>query len=242
VGAYISAPTELSYKAAMDPSNPERDQWMLAMKDEVEFLRAHGTWVLTSVPPRKRILSGRWRFVKKMGISGLVERYKARFVVQGFLHRPGVDFSEVYASVSYKAELRVLLSAITHRKMFVRQLDIKTAFLNGVLEPDLDLYCHQPEGFRVLGPDGSPLVCKLVKSLYGLKQAPRAWSQLVKKVLTAHGFVMSRSEPALYYRQDSSGGWTYVLTYVDDFIVALDDLVLYTLLIKAMEAAGWEMK
>ena len=26
VGAYISAPTELSYKAAMDPSNPERDQ------------------------------------------------------------------------------------------------------------------------------------------------------------------------------------------------------------------------
>ena len=35
VGAYISAPTELSYKAAMDPTNPERDQWMM-MKDEIE--------------------------------------------------------------------------------------------------------------------------------------------------------------------------------------------------------------
>ena len=80
----------------MDPSNPERDQWMLAMKDEIESLRAHGTWLLTSVPPRQRVLSGRWLFVKKMGTTGLVERYKARFVVKGFLQRPGVDFSEVY--------------------------------------------------------------------------------------------------------------------------------------------------
>ena len=68
---------------------------------------------------------------------------------KGFLQRPGVDFSDVYAPVSSKAGLRVLLSAITHRKMFVRQLDIKTAFLNGELDPNLDLYCHQPEGFRV---------------------------------------------------------------------------------------------
>ena len=98
VGAYISAPTELPYKAAMDPSNPERDQWMLAMKDEMESPRAHGTWFLTSVPPRQRIQSGRWLFVKKIGISGLVERYKARFVVKGFMQRPGVDFFDVYVS------------------------------------------------------------------------------------------------------------------------------------------------
>ena len=45
-----------------------------------------------------------------------------------------------------------------------------------------------------------------------------------------------------YFRQDSSGGWTYVLTYVDDFIIALDDLALYTALIEAMVAAGWEVK
>jgi len=31
VGAYLSAPTELTYEAAMDPSNPERDQWLIAM-------------------------------------------------------------------------------------------------------------------------------------------------------------------------------------------------------------------
>ena len=169
VGAFLSAPTELTYKAAMHTSNPERDHWLIEMKDEIESLRAHGTWVLISIPFRQRVLPGRWLFVNKIGATGLVERYRARFVVKGFMQRPGIDFTDVYAPVSSKAGLRVLLSAITHRKMFVRQLDIKIAFLNGELEPDLDLYCHQPEGFMVLGPDGSPLVCKLAKSLYGLK-------------------------------------------------------------------------
>jgi len=212
-----------------------------AMKDEMASLHAHGTWALTPQPPKQRILSGRWLFVKKLGVDGSV-RFKARFVVRGFLQRPGLDFHDVYAPISSKAGLGVLLAAITHRKMFVRQLDIKTAFLEATLEPGLDLYCHQPEGFKVLGPHGVPLACKLIKSLYGLKQAPRAWSMDVKRVLIAHGFTMCKAEPALYFIRDSFGGWSYVLTYVDDFICAFVDLALYALLIKAMEAAGWEVK
>jgi len=241
VGASVASTTELTYKAAMLHTNPDRDQWLLAMKDEMASLHAHGTWVLTPQPRKQKILSGRWLFVKKIGVDGTI-RFKARFVVRGFLQRPGLDFHDVYAPVSSKAGLRVLLAAITHRKMFVRQLDIKTAFLNAKLEPGLDLYCHQPEGFRHLGPNGVPLVCKLIKSLYGLKQAPRAWSRDVKRVLVAHGFTMCKAEPALYFRKDSDGGWSYVLTYVDDFICAFSELDRYVLLIQAMEAAGWEVK
>ena len=43
VGAYISTSSELTYKAAMLPSNPDRDQWLLAMKDEMASLHAHGS-------------------------------------------------------------------------------------------------------------------------------------------------------------------------------------------------------
>ena len=106
---------------------------MLAMKDEIDSLRAHGTWVLTPLPPKQRVLSGTWLFTMKIGLTGVVESYKARFVVKGFLQRPGIYFSEVYAPVSSKAGLRILLSATPHRKMFVRQLNIKTAFLHGGL-------------------------------------------------------------------------------------------------------------
>ena len=50
-------------------------------------------------------------------------------------------------------------------------MDVKTAFLNGMIEQEV--YIKQPEGFVVHGKESH--VCRLKKALYGLKQAPRAW-------------------------------------------------------------------
>jgi hypothetical protein len=49
----------------------------------------------------------------------------------------------------------------------VRHFDVKSAFLNGVLEKDL--YMEQPPGFIEKGKEG--LVVKLSSSIYGLKQS-----------------------------------------------------------------------
>jgi hypothetical protein len=65
--------------------------------------------------------------------------------------------------------LRLLLSIAALLDYEVHQMDVKTAFLHGVLEEDI--YMEQPEGF--VTPRSPRHVCKLLKSLYGLKLAPR---------------------------------------------------------------------
>eukprot|EP00798_Chlamydomonas_sp_ICE-L_P014645 gene14645-biopygen23690 len=216
IPAFITHSTELDYATAMAPDNPEREQWRLAMKEELASLEAHHTWLLT---PRtnQKVLDTRWIFTKKLGTNGEVVRYKARYVVKGFMQRPGLEYSDVYAPVTSKTTLRVLLAAVAARNMHIKQVDIKTAFLLGELEPELELFCSQPEGFEVKGEGGVKLICKLVKSSYGLKQAPRIWAKTVRELLVKFGFRPSRFDPALY-------------------------ICLYRALLKAMEDAGWTYK
>eukprot|EP00798_Chlamydomonas_sp_ICE-L_P001700 gene1700-biopygen14531 len=231
--AYISTSSDISYTQAMDESNPHRDGWLLAMRDKMESLHAHGTWQLVKLPLGVVPIKNRWCFSFKHGDNGVVVRQKARVVAKGFLHRAGLDYDLTFAPVTSKSTLRTLLAGMVHNKMFARQLDIKTAFLNGVLEEEL--YMEQPQGFVV--PGG--WVCKLIKSLYGLKQSPRKWCEEVRRVLRIAGFTPAQADPALFIRLEPDGTVSWVLTYVDDFWLALHCLILYAKIVAIMRKAKW---
>ena len=74
-------------------------------------------------------------------------------------------------------------------------MDVKTAFLNGVIEEEV--YIQKPKGFET--HDQKTHVCRLKKALYGLKQAPRAWYGQIDNYLQKMGFVKSDADPNLYY-------------------------------------------
>jgi hypothetical protein len=64
-----------------------------------------------------------------------------------------------------------IISLATSMGWSLHQMDVKTTFLNGVIEEEV--YIEKPQGFEVHPRETH--VCRLKKALYGLKQAPRAW-------------------------------------------------------------------
>ena len=67
--------------------------------------------------------------------------------------------------------IRTIMAPTSMMKWDLHQMDVKTTFLNGMIEEEV--YIEQPQGFEV--EDRLTHVCNLKKALYGLKQAPRYW-------------------------------------------------------------------
>ena len=93
-------------------------------------------------------------------------------------------------------------------------MDVKTSFLNGVIEEEV--YIEQTQGFEV--EDRWIHVCKLKKALYGLKQDPRALYGRIDSFLTSMGFAKSKFDPNLYFKviEDEP---VILLLYVDDLFL-----------------------
>jgi hypothetical protein len=143
------------------------DLWKKAMDEELASLLENDTWTVESVPDGVKSLPCKWVFKIKRDAQGNIERYKARLVAKGYRQVEGVGYEEVYAPVSKHSSLRALLAIVAQEDYELHQLDVKTAFLNGILEEDIWM-CHPP-GFEQ-GLAGT--ACKLKKALYSLKQPP----------------------------------------------------------------------
>jgi hypothetical protein len=73
-------------------------------------------------------------------------------------------------------------------------MDVKSAFLNGVLEEEV--YVRQPPGFE--SEKYAHWVYKLRKALYGSKQAPRSWYGRLRGFLFQRGFEMVMVDQTLF--------------------------------------------
>ena len=160
-----------TYKEAM--SSRDVIFWKEAINDEMDSLLCNNTWKIVDLPPGSKAIGCKWVFRRKYNTNGSIQTFKARLVAKGFRQKEGIDYFDTYAPVARITSIRVLLSLSSIYDLFVHQMDVKTAFLNGDL--DEEVYMEQPEGFVL--PGNEHKVCKLIKSLYGLKQAPKQWHE-----------------------------------------------------------------
>ncbi|GJR27529.1 retrovirus-related pol polyprotein from transposon TNT 1-94 [Tanacetum coccineum] len=103
---------------------------------------------------------------------------------KGYAQEEGIDFEESFAPIARLEAVQIFFSYATHKSFLIYHMDVKTAFLNGLLKEEV--YVAQPKGF--VDPDHPKKFYHLRKALYGLKQAPRAWYDELSNFLMSKGF------------------------------------------------------
>nr|GFD18425.1 copia protein [Tanacetum cinerariifolium] len=63
----------------------------------------------------------------------------------GYSQQEGIDYDETFAPVARIEDIRLFLAYVAHKDFTVYQMDVKTAFLNGILKEEV--YVGQPLGF-----------------------------------------------------------------------------------------------
>eukprot|EP00253_Pinus_taeda_P029617 PITA_29617 len=154
------------------------------MDEKINAIERNKTWDLVELPKGKEVIGVKWVYKTKSNAEGRIERHKARLVVKGYKQQYGRDYGETFTLVARMETVRVVLSIAVQNKWKFYQMDMKSAFLNGVLKEEV--YIEQPLGYEKKGQEHK--VCRLRKALYGLKQAPRAWYSRIDSYLQENGF------------------------------------------------------
>ncbi|GJR99087.1 retrovirus-related pol polyprotein from transposon TNT 1-94 [Tanacetum coccineum] len=146
----------------------------------------------------KVVIMGFYKIASWLSISRIVQGFigvdfmKKRCVevsvleANGYAQEEGINFKESFAPVARLEAVRIFVAYAAHKSFPIYQMDVKMAFLNGLLKEEV--YVAQPDGF--VDPDHPEKVYRLRKALYGLKQALRAWYDELSKIPDSKGFTI----------------------------------------------------
>ncbi|GJR38539.1 integrase, catalytic region, zinc finger, CCHC-type containing protein [Tanacetum coccineum] len=108
--AFLSSVEPKSYKEALTESC-----WIESMKEELNEFE---------------------HLEVKLDELGGVLKNKARLVAWGYRQEEGIDFEESFTPVARLEAIRIFIAYVAFKNMIVYQMDVKTAFLNGILREE----------------------------------------------------------------------------------------------------------
>ena len=185
--------------------------WVEPIHQELHQFVRNDVLELVLRPKDTHVIDTKWIFKNKTNEDGEVVRSKSRLVAQGCTQVEGVDFDESFAPIARLESIRILLFIACIMKFKLYQMDVKSAFLNRILNEEMFI----PKGFQ--DPHFLDHVLRLKKALYGLKQAPRAWYDRLTTYLLDHGFKKGQADRTLFVKRDEKS-LIVAQVYVDDIV------------------------
>jgi hypothetical protein len=199
-------------------SPTEAAEWRAAFEDEIKSLKDMGVYKLiprSEVPEDSKVRRCKAVLKNKLDENGNLSRRKVRYVFKGFEQQYGKDYTSTTSPTARMESWRILLHIAAALDWDAQQIDVKTAFLYGLLPDDEVQYMEQPQGFEEKGKE--TWVWKLQKGLYGMKQAGRIWNKTMNEAMISWGFTRLACESCIYYRKTDSG-IIISAVHVDDFL------------------------
>lgn len=190
------------------------EQWKEAMEDEMNSMIKNQVFeTISEKYATKKPVGSRWVYTVKYKKNNEIDKFKARIVAKGYSQIYGVDYLETYCSVVQVMTTRLVLSYAAKENLYMRQFDIKTAFLYGRLNEEI--FMTPPEGFSQPNT-----LWKLQRSLYGLKQSPRMWNEKFSSFMKNSGLEMSKYDNSVFYQMEPL---LIIIVYVDDGLIFARD-------------------
>ena len=224
--------------------------WVAALLRELDSLLGRGTIrdIFYELPKGVTCIPSKIVFDIKRNADGSIDVYKCRLVALGNL-QPYGTYDETFAPVASDHSLMLLLNIALQKGLFLRQLDIRTAFLNSPIDHDIwiqlptNLDLEMLRSIQKSGPGGGAMskqsvagftlprrkaYCKIHNGLYGLRQSAALWFRTMNAKILAFDTRLKRStcDVCLYYLWTSEVIFL-ISVHVDDFAIACNDEAYY---------------
>lgn len=121
--------------------------WQDAMVEEYSSILKNNVLEIVPWPKGKSVVGSCWVYKVKHGADGSVEKYKAKFVTKGFSQVEGIDYDETFSPVARHSSIKTILALAAQMGQKIHRMDMKTTFLNGVVEEDIHM--EQLQGLRL---------------------------------------------------------------------------------------------
>ncbi len=94
--------------------------WKRAKEEEIWTLLEAGTWERVPQPSDQNVIASKWVLQIKMKAGGIINKYKAQLVAQGFMQFEGVDYFVTFAPVAKFASLQIILAIAARNNWEIR--------------------------------------------------------------------------------------------------------------------------